>query len=209
MSLDGKIATATGSSKWISGEASRSVVQQLRGRVDAIVVGRRTAQTDDPLLIARPAGPRQAARVVVDSHASLSPESRLAQSTADAPVLVATGLDAPVDRIARLTDVGCEVFACAGDTPNERLLELLDELGRRRMTNVLVEGGGELLGSLLDLGQIDEVHAFIAPKLVGGADSPGPLAGKGLEPIAAARRIASPLVEILGEDVYLHGRLEP
>lgn len=217
MTLDGKIASRTGDSRWISGDASRAIVQQLRGRVDAIVVGRRTAERDDPLLIARPKGPRMATRVVIDSLASLPSDSQLVRTAGDAPVVIAVGSDAPQDKIDRLTTAGCEVLVCgrvsSDAKPDSNVVHrvsmqaLLIELGRRRMTNVLVEGGGALLGSLFDLGAIDEVHVFIAPKLIGGREAPTPLEGLGLEKIAGALLIANLEMRHIGDDIYLCGRL--
>jgi diaminohydroxyphosphoribosylaminopyrimidine deaminase/5-amino-6-(5-phosphoribosylamino)uracil reductase len=96
---------------------------------------------------------------------------------------------------------------CQGNSRGERLLALLDELGRRRMTNVLVEGGGDVLGSFLDAGQIDEVHVFIAPKLVGGNDAPVAVRGTGLDLLANALPLANPQIERSGTDVYVHGRV--
>jgi diaminohydroxyphosphoribosylaminopyrimidine deaminase / 5-amino-6-(5-phosphoribosylamino)uracil reductase len=207
MTLDGKIATRTGSSRWISNEESRAVVHHLRGRVDAIVVGRETARRDDPLLTARPPGARTAVRVVVDTRASLATESQLVRTASEAPVLVAVGDEAPEADRLRLEAAGCEVFRSESATPAARLDALLNELGRRRMTNVLVEGGGRLLGSLLDTGAVDEVHAFIAPKCVGGSQAPGPVAGTGIETMDAAMRLEGVQVEVLGCDVYLRGRV--
>jgi len=136
-------------SRWISNQRSREVVQQLRGRVDAIVVGSGTVLADDPLLVARPKSPadvkRKAVRVVVDSKASLPLKSQLVKTARDVPVLVAISEDAPQDAVNRLADAGIQVFRCEGSTHAERLESLLDELGRRRMTNVLVEGGSRLL----------------------------------------------------------------
>jgi diaminohydroxyphosphoribosylaminopyrimidine deaminase/5-amino-6-(5-phosphoribosylamino)uracil reductase len=207
MSLDGKIATHSGQSRWISGEASRKVVHELRGRVDAIMVGSRTAALDDPLLTARPPGPRVATRIVVDSAASLSPQSKLAQTTADAPVLVAASSHAPEENRTRLERAGCEVLALDGATHADRLGQLLDELGRRGMTNVLVEGGGQLLGSLWHAGQIDEVHAFIAPKLIGGADAPSPLWSQRGASEPNESSLGECQIKILGDDVYVRGRV--
>jgi len=209
MSLDGKMATRAGQSQWISGEASRRIVHQLRGRVDAIVVGRGTAEADDPLLTARPAGPRTATRVVVDSAAALSPQSQLARTAADAPVLVACAAEAPATARDRLTAAGVEVLACPGDSADDRLVALLAELGRRRMTNVLVEGGARLLGSLFDGHLIDEVHVFVAPVLIGGDAAASPLAGRGIDQMAEALRLARPRVETVESDVYISGRLDP
>jgi len=207
MTLDGKLATASGDSRWISGEASREIVHRLRGRMDAILVGRGTAAADDPLLTARPPGARVATRIVVDSAASLATDSQLVRTARAAPVLVAVAESSPQPHRARLEKAGCEVLVCAGATHGERLDTLLVELGRRSMTNVLVEGGAQLLGSLFDANQVDEVHAFIASKLIGGATAPGPVAGEGRALMSQAIALDSPEVTKVGDDVYLRGRV--
>jgi len=207
MTLDGKIATRTGQSRWISCEASRAIVHGLRGRVDAIAVGRETALRDDPQLTARPPGPRTPLRIVLDTQAALPTASRLVQTAGEVPVLVAVGPVADDADRRRLAEAGCELFECEGKTHAERLASLLDELGRRRMTNVLVEGGGHVLGSFLDLGQIDEVHAFIVPKLLGGTEAPGPLAGRGVAEVAEGLELDAPEMRPVGRDLYVHGRV--
>jgi diaminohydroxyphosphoribosylaminopyrimidine deaminase/5-amino-6-(5-phosphoribosylamino)uracil reductase len=211
MTLDGKLATHAGDSQWISSETSRAVVHQLRGRVDAVVVGSRTACADNPLLTARPANladvKRIATRVVVDSAALISLESRLVQTAADVPVLLAAGDDAPQDACNRLSAAGVEVFRCRGRSHAKRIASLLDEIGRRRMTNVLVEGGSQLLGTMFDMRAVDEVHVFIAPKLAGGAGAPGPVGGAGIERMSAALKLADITIEELDGDVYVHGRI--
>ncbi len=208
MTLDGKIATRTGSSQWISGEASREIVHEIRGRVDAILVGRETALADDPSLTARPPGPRTAVRIVCDTRAALSSDSQLVRTAKETPVLVAVGNEAAEADRTRLSDAGCEVFVCEGTDHAARLDALLDELGRRRMTNVLVEGGGQLLGSLLDARRIDEVHAFIAPKLVGGTTAASPIGGTGIEQMAEALTLDEPEIRQVGQDVYVSGLLK-
>jgi diaminohydroxyphosphoribosylaminopyrimidine deaminase / 5-amino-6-(5-phosphoribosylamino)uracil reductase len=205
MTLDGKIASRSGSSRWISNEQSRGVAHALRGRVDAIVVGRGTAQQDDPLLTARPSGPRTALRVVLDTQAALSPQSQLVQTARDVPVLVVVGDGAEAACCQRLRDAGCEVWTATGDDAAARLRAFWLDLGRRRLTNVLVEGGSQLLGRLLDAGDIDEVHVFLAPKLLGGAAAPSPIGGSGLAEMSAALKLHAPEVEVLGSDVYVHG----
>jgi diaminohydroxyphosphoribosylaminopyrimidine deaminase/5-amino-6-(5-phosphoribosylamino)uracil reductase len=205
MTLDGKIATRTGESRWISSEASRRVVHDLRGRVDAVIVGSRTAQRDDPLLTARPPGVRLAARVVVDSQAVLSQNSQLARTAREVPVIVAAAAKAPAENRQQLVSLGCEVLSLSGATHADRLRELLAELGRRRLTNVLVEGGGMLLGTLADLGQIDELHVFIAPRLMGGAEAPSPVAGQGVARVCEAFSINASQWRDSGGDVYLSG----
>jgi diaminohydroxyphosphoribosylaminopyrimidine deaminase/5-amino-6-(5-phosphoribosylamino)uracil reductase len=207
MTLDGKIATVSGDSRWISCRESREIVHQIRGRVDAIVVGRGTAAADDPLLTARPPGPRTATRVVVDTRASLSSESQLVRTAREVPVLVAVGEEPSAADCTRLTESGCEVLACAGSSPQARLENLLDALGKRRMTNILVEGGSRLLGSLFDANLIDEVHVFIAPKLAGGEGAIGPIGGSGIDKIAAAMHLSNTSFRQIGTDLYLTGRI--
>jgi len=207
MSLDGKIATRTGESRWITGPAARQIGHQLRGRVDGILVGRGTASADDPLLTARPPGPRGAIRIIADTRAMLASESQLVRTAHDTPVLIAAGSESnPADR-KRLLDAGCEVFICDGSTPTARLTALLDELGRRGMTNVLVEGGSRLLGSLWDADAIDEVHVFIAPKLIGGSESPSPLGAQGLSRMADVLPLVEPKTQFTGDDFYISGRV--
>jgi len=195
--LDGKIATRAGESQWISNERSRAAVHQLRGRVDGVLVGIGTALADNPRLTARPAGPRLATRVVLDRRARLPLDSLLVTTAREVPVLVVTSADAPSERVELLREAGCEVLVAS-------LPELLAELGRRRWTNLLVEGGAEVLGSFLDGGLIDEAHVFVAPKLFGGADAPGPVAGTGVARVGLAWTPAGSRVELLDGDVYVH-----
>jgi diaminohydroxyphosphoribosylaminopyrimidine deaminase/5-amino-6-(5-phosphoribosylamino)uracil reductase len=208
MTLDGKIATAGGDSRWISGAASRMRVHELRGRMDAIIVGIGTALADDPSLTARPPGPRTATRVVLDSEARLPPTGRLARSARETPVIVGVTGRAPVDRKAALHDAGCEViefeFEGVGGVP---VLPLLSELGRRGMTNALVEGGGKVIGAFLDAGQIDEVDAYLAPILEGGDHGRGPILGRGCGLMAEAPRLRDCRFELLEGDVRIRGIL--
>jgi diaminohydroxyphosphoribosylaminopyrimidine deaminase/5-amino-6-(5-phosphoribosylamino)uracil reductase len=183
-------------------------VHEIRGRVDAIVVGSGTARADDPLLTARPHGQRVATRVVVDSQASLGTESQLVRTAREAPVIIATSSAASNLKCDQLTAAGCEVLALAGTSPNDRLLQLLDELGRRRMTNLLVEGGPKLLGALFDLRAIDEVHVFVAPTLVGGDGAKAPLIGAGVDNIVDALSLDTPQWQTVGKDIYVHGRVK-
>ena len=210
MTLDGRIASRTGSSQWISGEESRAIAHTLRSRVDAILVGRGTAEADDPLLTARlPEGTpaRVALRVVLDSQASLSLESQLIQTIADAPVMVVAHGDAPKSNRDRLLEKGCEILTYPSDDPHERVRFILEELGKRQMTNVLVEGGAGVLGSFFDADEIDEVHAFIASKLIGGTEAFSPIGGSGIADMNAARELHGLTSEPVGEDIYLRGRI--
>lgn len=199
MTLDGKIATRTGDSKWISGEGSRRLVHELRGRVDAVIIGRGTVVADDPLLTARPPGPRVATRVVLSTSGELPERCRLRATAKDVPVLVATGNES---KLTGWAADGAEVLALPTSDGGVSVDALLSELGRRRMANVLVEGGAGVLGSFLDARAVDEVWVFVAPKLVGGA-GPSPVGGRGVERIAEALRTNEMTVERTGEDVLM------
>lgn len=205
MTLDGKIATRTGSSKWITGADSRAAVHHLRGVVDAVMVGRGTAVADDPLLTARPVGPRQATRIVLDSKASLSCDSQLVCTAREVPLLIAVGPEAREQACKELMKAGCEVIRCDSNSSVERLEQLLEMLAQRGMTNVLVEGGGHLLGSLFDTGNVDECHVFVAPKLVGGAAAPSPVGGAGVGLMGDALGLTRVTVRPSGVDTHIHG----
>ncbi len=170
MTLDGKIATRTKDSRWISSEASRAIGQALRGRVDGVAVGIGTALADDPLLIAKPGGPRTATRIVMDRQARLPLSSQLVETIHAAPLLLAVGPTAPAESCRLLEEAGCHLLRVAGDD-QQCWQELLAALAREGMTNILVEGGGRVLGSLFDAELIDEVHVFVAPIIAGGAQA--------------------------------------
>jgi diaminohydroxyphosphoribosylaminopyrimidine deaminase / 5-amino-6-(5-phosphoribosylamino)uracil reductase len=200
MTLDGKIATHTGQSKWISSEESRRVVHELRGRMDAIIVGAGTVRADDPLLTARPPGPRKARRVALSSNGLLPTDCQLLRTARETPVLVAGNAIDDAER-SSLESAGCEVLAV------NSIADLLTEFGRRRFTNVLVEGGAAVFGSCRDAGLIDEVHAFIAPLLLGGSAALGPMRGLGAKSIPEAPKLEDCRVERLGDDIYVNGRV--
>lgn len=208
MTLDGKIATRSGDSRWISNEQSRAEVHRLRGRVDAILVGRGTLERDDPLLTARPAGPRVATRIVVDRHARSPVDRQLFRTPAAAPTVVAVGPTAPAQRVAALADAGCQIWrlTAGDDHPGQQVGELLAECGRQRWTNLLVEGGGQILGAFHDAELLDEVHAYIAPKLIGGAGAPQPLGGIGLERLADMSAITETRIDRFGDDLRVVAR---
>lgn len=204
MTLDGKIATRTDDSKWISGEASRAAVHALRGRVDAVIVGRGTVAADDPLLTARPPGARIAARVVLTASGELPDRCQLQRTARDVPVLVFTtiGRESKLDEWAA---GGAEVMALSVGDRGLSVDAVLAELGRRRMTHVLVEGGAGVLGAFLDARAADEFHVFIAPKLVGGDTAVSPGGGIGIARMADALRLVEFTSAQSGEDAYLHG----
>ena len=209
MTLDGKIATVTGQSKWITGEQSRRRVHELRGRMDAIIVGIGTVLADDPLLTARPPGPRTASRVVLDSGGRLPPESQLARTARDAPVIVATTDRASAGSLRVLQQAGCECLRLGRSAEGVDLDGLLRELGQRRLTNVLVEGGSAVLGSFFEQRQLDEVYVFVAAKLLGGgARAPSPLGGAGIESMADAFSLEAIELVPVGNDYLIHGRIQ-
>ena len=209
MSLDGKLATHSGHSQWISDADSRGHVHQLRGRMDAILVGARTARLDDPMLTARPPGPRTPLRVVMDRLASMPLDSQLVRTAHEIPVVVCAGHAAPDSDVARLRQSGVEVLQLdlEGANSASRAAMVLQELGRRKLTHVVVEGGGVVLGAFRDAGLIDEVHVFVAPKLIGGLGATTPMAGAGLAFVPQKAGIDLLSVQRSGQDVYLHGRV--
>lgn len=204
MTLDGKLATSTGDSKWISSEESRRIVHELRGRMDAIIIGIGTALADDPLLTARPPGPRTAVRIVVDSAARLPLNSQLVRTARETPVIVAVSPRADEDCCVQLAQAGVEIVKLDAGA-DVSLGGLLSVLGSRRMTHVLVEGGSRLLGAFLDDQLIDEVHAFVAPLLVGGSEAFSPMAGAGRSLMSDSLRLRDLNVSQPGGDLYVHG----
>lgn len=207
MTLDGKTAVASGDSRWISSEASRRRVHDLRGRMDAIVVGIGTVDADDPMLTARPPGPRVPARIVLDGSARLPIHSALVRTAAEAPVVVASVEGrTPADRCARLVEAGCEVLTFPGDGPVP-IVPLLDELGRRGMTNVLVEGGGRVLGSFLDADEVDAAEVFLAPIIEGGDHPRTAARGAGRARMSEASRLEKIAFDRIGDDIHIRGRL--
>ena len=206
MTLDGKTATASGDSRWISGPRSRTLVHEVRGRMDAILAGIGTVLADDPMLTARPPGPRTPARVVLDGSARLPLDGRLARSAREIPVWVAVTDRAPEDRRRALEALGCEVLAFPGEGPVP-VVPLLQELARRGVINLLVEGGGTVLGAFLDAGSVDEVDVFLAPVIEGGSHSFGPARGRGAPTMGEALRLENREVALVDADVRIRGTL--
>jgi diaminohydroxyphosphoribosylaminopyrimidine deaminase/5-amino-6-(5-phosphoribosylamino)uracil reductase len=207
-SLDGRIAAASGDSRWVSGPTSREWSHGLRTRIDAIICGSDTVIIDDPLLTARPDGQdakRQPLRVVVDSRGRVAPMARVFERTEWALTLVATTEDASPAWRSSIEATGTEVLTFAKHGEHVDLEELLRELAKRDVVTALVEGGGVLLGGFFDRALVDKVHAIIAPVIVGAADAPGPVAGRGAYRMADALRLRDLSVQRLGEDVLVTG----
>ncbi|MGH2960679.1 MAG: bifunctional diaminohydroxyphosphoribosylaminopyrimidine deaminase/5-amino-6-(5-phosphoribosylamino)uracil reductase RibD [Solirubrobacterales bacterium] len=167
LTLDGRVATASGESRWISGERSRALVHRWRADTDSVAVGIGTALADDPLLTARTPGvASQPTRVIFDSAARLPLGSALVGSISDAPLTVVTSPDARPERAGALREAGAEVISVGGARPG-RVRSALAELGRREITSLLLEGGPTLAGAFLDAGEVDAVRLFFAPRVLG------------------------------------------
>jgi diaminohydroxyphosphoribosylaminopyrimidine deaminase/5-amino-6-(5-phosphoribosylamino)uracil reductase len=208
MTLDGKVATSTGDSRWISGEASRARAHRWRGETDAVAVGIGTVVADDPLLTARvEAVPRQPRRVVFDSEARLPVDSSLVRSIDEAPLMVICTRAAGRTRTEGLAAAGAEVITVAGENEAARVLAALHELGSREIQSLLLEGGPHLAGAFLDAGEVDEMRVFVAPIVAGGRQARSPVEGQGFQLIGAARRALDHQVETLADDVLISARL--
>ena len=208
MTLDGKVATRTGDSKWISGEASRARAHRWRAEADAVGVGIGTALSDDPLLTARvEAVARQPRRVVFDSEARLPVVGQLVQSAADAPVIVICSRAASRTHTQALVSAGVEVITVSGGNEAARIQAGLDELGARDIQSLLVEGGPHLAGAFVDAGEVDEMRVFIAPVIAGGRQARPAVEGEGAASIEAAVHALATEVERIDDDVLVTVRL--
>ena len=212
MTLDGKVAMREGLSRWVTGEAARRRVHEDRHRHAGVMVGIGTALADDPLLTCRLGGREvsQPARVVVDAAARLSLESQLVRTASEAPVIVAVAEGALLARRNALAERGCAVVAVPareGRVDPRILMELLWQ--RFSLDSLIVEGGPTLLGSLFDEGLVDRVQAYIAPKIFGGLEALGPVAGRGVGDPADAPVLSEVSLQMMGGDVLLEGRLQP
>lgn len=208
LSLDGRIATRSGQSKWVTGPDARARVHLLRARHDAVAIGIGTAIADDPRLTVRDAPGHSPARVVFDTNLRLPLQSRLAQTAGEIPTWVMCGIDAPIEAEEALTErgVACIRTPLAGEGRLDATMALRF-LAQRGVVSLLVEGGAELAGSLLAARLADELHAFIAPILLGPRGRPGAVDWAGPDTPQQAPRIASPAWELVGEDAYAYGRI--
>jgi diaminohydroxyphosphoribosylaminopyrimidine deaminase / 5-amino-6-(5-phosphoribosylamino)uracil reductase len=208
MTLDGKVATRTGDSQWISGESSRARAHRWRSECDAVAIGIHTATVDDPLLTARVEGVgRQPRRVIFDSEASLPLDGQLVRSAADVPVIVICSRAAKRTATDALRMAGLEVIVVPGENEAARLGRALKELGDREVQSILLEGGPHLAGVFLEAGEIDEARLFVAPIMAGGRDAKGAVEGQGVEWIDDAVRAVSTEVERIDEDILITAKL--
>ena len=198
MSLDGKIATRTGDSKWVTSEASRQMVHELRDAVDAILVGSRTVMLDDPSLTTRldRADTKDPIRVIVDADSYLDREARVFHIGSDAPTWVAV----PDGRTFQGAD---EVLRITAGDGGLDLGLLMRELGGRDITSVLVEGGGTTLASAFEASMVDKVMFFVAPKIIGGRDAITAVEGEGVARMKDARPLERMRARAVGEDILI------
>ena len=208
MSLDGKIATYSGDSQWITGPLARERVQQLRRESDAIMVGINTLLADDPLLTARDESgqprPIQPLRIVLDSHCRTPPTARLLKEPGH--TLIATSTAASPDAAHQLQQAGAEVIPLPADAAGMVAIDqLLAELGRRGIVSLMVEGGGITLGTLFDTTLVDKVYVFIAPVIIGGRQAASPIAGHGVARMCEAWPVTQTHIQQIGPDWLITG----
>jgi diaminohydroxyphosphoribosylaminopyrimidine deaminase/5-amino-6-(5-phosphoribosylamino)uracil reductase len=209
ISLDGRIATRTGASKWITGPESRLRVQTLRSQHDAVMVGVNTVLSDNPRLTVRDVPGRSPVRVIVDSRLRIPVSSQVVQTAAQVPTCVVTTLSAPKAQEDALHALGVRVIRVPPTAEGRcEPLITLRELAAREVVSVMCEGGSELGGSLLASGLADELHVFVAPLLLGPRGRPGAVDWAGPENPSDAPRIDPPRWELCGADAYVWGPLK-
>jgi diaminohydroxyphosphoribosylaminopyrimidine deaminase/5-amino-6-(5-phosphoribosylamino)uracil reductase len=203
MTLDGKIATSTGDSRWVTGEAARRAVHRWRSQSQAVMVGIGTALADDPLLTSRLPGARNPTRVVVDARAELPLNSQIGSTLRTVPTIVGAAVSAPPERRAALKAAGAHVLTLPEEGGRVDLAALMVELARLELSTVLVEGGPELGAALIRGGLVDRLVFFIAPRLLGGRTAPGPLGGEGFARVQDAIPVRDLVVRRYGADLAL------
>jgi diaminohydroxyphosphoribosylaminopyrimidine deaminase/5-amino-6-(5-phosphoribosylamino)uracil reductase len=209
MTLDGRVATGGGDSKWISSETSRRLAHHWRAECDAVAIGIGTALADDPQLTARLEGvQRQPRRVVFDSLARLPPGSKLVTDAPRVPLTVVVSRAAPRAATDTLETHGAEVIVAPGENETARVRSALQQLGASGVSSILLEGGPHLAGAFLDAGEIDELRLFVAPIVLGGRTARGALEGEGVEAIGQAIRALTFDVERIDGDVLIRARLK-
>jgi diaminohydroxyphosphoribosylaminopyrimidine deaminase/5-amino-6-(5-phosphoribosylamino)uracil reductase len=209
MTLDGKVATHTGDSQWISGEASRARAHRWRAESDAVAVGIGTALVDDPRLTARVEGvARQPRHVVFDSEARLPLDSQLVKGVADVPLIVVCSRAAKRTSVEALEAAGVDVIVATGENEGARVQHALDELGARDIQSLLLEGGPHLAGAFVEAGEIDEARMFIGPMLLGGAKAKTAVEGIGVGRIAEGAHALAIETERIEDDVLVIARFK-
>ena len=208
VSLDGRIATRTGDSKWITGNKARRVGHRLRNLCDAILVGKNTVLADDPELTCRIPGGLNPVRIILDTRLSLSPEFRIFKTARKTPTWIICGKKAPLEKERVFRELGVRVLRLPEKAGKIDLRSLLEVLVGENLLSVLVEGGGEVHGSFLDEGLVDEVFFFVGPVVIGGRKAPQAVAGTGPERLSKALWLKDLEVKPLGDAVLFHGLSE-
>lgn len=205
MSLDGKIATETGESQWISCEASRREVHQLRHQYMAIMVGSQTVLEDDPMLNCRLIEGKDPIRVVVDSSLRIPMSARLVRTAKDIRTIVACTSSADLNKIKDLQNAGVEILIIDEKEGHVDLKKLTEELGRMAIDSILLEGGATLASAAFEAGIVDKVQMYIAPIIIGGQSSRTPVGGKGVTHLADAWQLKDITSRNIGNDICITG----
>ena len=209
MTLDGKIACATGDSRWVTGEKAREQVHRMRGRYRGIMVGIGTVLADDPMLNCRVEGGVDPVRIICDSNLHIPLESQIVKTASEIETIVACSQDAleaerKQEKIKKLNEAGIQMIGTEG-AHGVNLVELMQKLGEQKIDSILLEGGGTLNASALEDGIVNKVYAYIAGKLIGGMDARSPVEGMGIERMADAIELKNMEIERLGDDFCITG----
>ena len=207
MTADGKIATSTGESKWITGETARAKVQETRHQYSAIMVGVETVLADNPMLKSRMPNARQPVRVVCDNQLRTPLDCQLVQTANEYRTMIATVCE-DLQKIEQYRPLGVEVLVCKAKNERVDLKDLLQKLGKMQIDSLLIEGGSSLNFSALESGVVNRVHCYIAPKLVGGKQAKTPIGGEGIGDLSQAVKLKLISMEMVGEDILIDYEVE-
>lgn len=206
MTLDGKIATSAGQSKWITGEIARQKVHQDRSRFMAIMIGVETLILDDPQLSVRLENGKNPIRIICDTHLRSPLASKIVSTATGIPTIIATAESDP-EKQAPFLKAGCEIILVSYLEGRLNLKELTTKLGEKGIDSIILEGGGTLNASALKAGIVQKVQTYIAPKIFGGKEAPSPVEGHGIEQPNQAYLLERPQITYLGEDILLESEL--
>lgn len=205
MTLDGKIATHIGDSKWISGEKARFIVHKLRNQYDAVMVGINTVIKDDPLLTSRISGGRNPARIIIDPKGVIPIDKKVVSSPLLAPTILVTCVEIEINKKKILEERGIEILIIPLKNDRPSISSLLHYLGKKNILSVIVEGGSGINALVLEEDAADKVYAFIAPKIVGGKDAKTPIEGSGISFMKDAWNLNRVVWQRVGDDLFIRG----